>query len=806
MDVDDGELVDADHSQSPHGSDSDNESDRNALPVAIHEVVMESTQALADIVQTFPNIAQRQRNSWRKTANRILESKNMPTCKLALIGKTGAGKSTLINCLLAQEAAIVPSSASGACTSATIEISYKDSDTIEGVVTFVSRDDWAKELDILLTDIHGEEDEVPHQSPVAKATNKILMIYPQLNGKNLKTLTKSKLLKIDPVKEKLGKTLHLPPSDSSNFRASLAEYVDSSCGLWPLVKKIEISGRFPVLSTGITLVDLPGYGDRDERRNNSAADYIQMADAVMLVADIKRANDEDETRKYIEKMMNQFIIDGRSTDESVIMVLTSADTPVLEGEVHVNDDAQQQLDRLTQEIIELRHPPGTSKSKRPKVPQIEFSIIQKEKEKKLLLANARISEVKAKILESFRHVNSGLGPEENGIPRLPVFCVGSFDFLAMTLTAGGGATIFSDENQTGILDLHEHIISLGELRRLKWTSDLLERANAFSENVNLYFSEDRHLDLPADGKQKVLKLIDDLAAENDKAVEELLEDINVDLSNVDQDLGRAIDQAIKDAPRIVKKFGAGVGWNTYRACMKRLGVFLDLNLNHELTKGILPHVQPSWNKIINNRIPLQIRTTLRRIENDVYDTISNVAKVLTEEGNLSRHTVSIARRSLAIETSLGDLSESALQSMLVAQRDSTRSFKTIVQDGMTGHYETVAQESGEGSLFRMKAANAEFIQQNAANIFIPISTRINELLHQAATRIKIDMQVELQDMSAMLRLTFIDEIDLAESHPELKASVMRLTTANRPDFESRKHELDLRRSVLHENRNYMLTQ
>jgi hypothetical protein len=56
--------------------------------------------------------------------------------------------------------------------------------------------------------------------------------------------------------------------------------------------------------------------------------------------------------------------------------------------------------------------------------------------------------------------------------------------------------------------LQRHIHAAGLSRRLKWAADLLERADAFSESIHLYFSEGRHSDdLPAENKQKALDVI-----------------------------------------------------------------------------------------------------------------------------------------------------------------------------------------------------------------------------------------------------------------------------------------------------------
>lgn len=132
----------------------------------------------------------------------------------------------------------------------------------------------------------------------------------------------ARLLNADPVREKLGTSLELPPSsDSSSFRAHVRDftrpwpwcadcrhleagtipivvqwlslqyrssalvlvilnnyakpsisfghlskslYIRTYLQILTMVGRVEIHGRFPVLSSGIILVDLPGSGDDDE--------------------------------------------------------------------------------------------------------------------------------------------------------------------------------------------------------------------------------------------------------------------------------------------------------------------------------------------------------------------------------------------------------------------------------------------------------------------------------------------------------------------------------------------------------------
>ncbi|KAJ7361363.1 hypothetical protein DFH08DRAFT_800687 [Mycena albidolilacea] len=735
-----------------HDSDSDSELAEtlysDSLALTVHKFCLQATKGLSDLVQTFPNVSQKQRKVWSNAMSRLTKS-TLPTFKIALLGKTE------------QPTAILPSSAAGACTSAITEIEFKDSDDIEGRVIFFSKDQWSEVLQHLLDDIHSAEDD--QESPATKA--------------------KEKLFKIPPASEpmfvilsSLGQgVLIVGIWKLEQFLSSSSGSVSNTGVLWPLVQRVEIRGRFTVLSSGIILVDLPGSGDDDETRNNLAAEYIKTVDGVILgttvtaffscnslfgfsVVDIKRAQDDRVPFDEAE------IAVGEAEREK----LHELNKVGVCGSTSHTETSQDMME-LRQSIRSPQKPKSKSQREFNGQRDIEDKIRAKESEKGVILA------------------------DENGTPELPIFCVGSQDFLAL-MTGLRTPLVFFEEDETEIPKLKTHICTAGQSRRLKWAARLLKHAEAFSESIHLYFTEDRHPgQLPTESKQKALDVIAALETNNLEEVGALLDGIKEELSNIEEDLGKAVAKAIEAAPKIVAQFGSsssGIHWSTYRACMRRNGSFLEHDLNRELTKDILPHIQAGWNKAMNHRIPLIIRDAMRTIEESSFEAIDNVVEVLSGPGTVFDKTISAARRSLAIENILGDLLERSTKSMSVAQRDGTRSFGPIVQEELSPQYKLVMKESGPGCYARMRRANHEFIKQNAPNVFGLINTHINGMLHKAARKIQVDMETEVRDMSTRLRLCLIDEVNLSEEDNELKESILKLIIENRPQFASKKMDLD----------------
>jgi Fe-S cluster assembly ATPase SufC len=75
------------------------------------------------------------------------------------MGDTGAGKSTTLNAILGEES-ILPTNGMRACTAVIIEMRHsRQTDTHKyiGEVEFLTREEWNKELDILISDMKAED-------------------------------------------------------------------------------------------------------------------------------------------------------------------------------------------------------------------------------------------------------------------------------------------------------------------------------------------------------------------------------------------------------------------------------------------------------------------------------------------------------------------------------------------------------------------------------------------------------------------------------------------------------------------------
>ncbi|KAJ7665436.1 hypothetical protein DFH06DRAFT_1323824 [Mycena polygramma] len=411
----------------------------------------------------------------------------------------------------------------------------------------------------------------------------------------------------------------------------------------------------------------------------------------------------------------------------------------------------------------------------------------------------RIAEVKKSLQEAFRRVYCGLTSEENGSPHLPIFCIAGQDYLRLTHHDNQTPSVFLETTPTEIPSLRTHLRTAGERRRLRWATNLVDRASTLSESVHFYFSERTNPgQLPPANKQKALDAVNTLERWYLDKTAVLIDNIQDELQAVEQELDQAVDKAIERAPRIMENFGvSGLAWNTYRACMKRDGVYLPYDLNRDLTKSILPDIQMIWNTKLNHKIPLLLKDAMRNMEKWVLKVIDTIVKALLRgHGTIFHQAITTARRSLPVGIIFGDLLEKSVESLTITQRDGTRSFNKTVQEQLTPQYQLAAQEMGRGTWARMKAKNQRFIEENAEDVFGAINIHIGEQFHEAVETIEENIRSELEELTTLLRVSLIEEIDLSEDPEDVKENILQMTMGNQPRFAAKKLDLEDRRRSL----------
>ena len=276
----------------------------------------------------------------------------IPRTLIAVVGKTGAGKSSLLNALL--DVALLPKGSTMSCTAIPTKIKFHPESTYRAKIKVMRPAEWTEEIETAKRLLASEEelDDEPYpdkgaQGALKSALDRVRTIYPrsdpfalELIGRLADTDLKNKsvdALLEEPYVQTMLKTVRFIESTNLNdFAHQISLYIDAkptffsdhdgSPPSWPLVKQVTVYVNSRALSTGVSLIDLPGVGDTNAARSEQAGKFLSKCDALWIVTDIVRAETDDVAAKLLTTAMrNDLLMDGLYN--SATFICTRTDNP-----------------------------------------------------------------------------------------------------------------------------------------------------------------------------------------------------------------------------------------------------------------------------------------------------------------------------------------------------------------------------------------------------------------------------------------------------------------------------------------------
>ncbi|KAH7920344.1 hypothetical protein BV22DRAFT_1198964 [Leucogyrophana mollusca] len=568
--------------------------------------------------------------------------------KTAVVGRAGSGKSTVMNAIL-QAPVLSTSSVGRACTTFPTEVIYEGENEYRAVISYVSKQQWEKTLTLLLNDINPDEDdfedlfEAPDTSPSVEAEAALLSVYPHHKATfddpipNIQ-LTVNNLLDDPVVAPLLGGEQHFTALSAESLEQELDGYL-SGCRhdpskpvLWSLVDIVRIYGPFEVLRSGMILVDLPGYGDRNAVRAKRADDYLEEADNLILVCGIDRAVDEKETKDWMVKCIKRFAVfdNHKVEDGGLTVVITGLDRHVLEKDVRAyltEEQAntlkdfqmasttlsslvsclyliqfyRQQGEQATKHKIVARrkiNEAKTRKNSKLKSPMLRsqaerdmnLAIAEHEQhlttlrliaeKMQLFFAHVREDEVRSSVQSLYRAtmLSTQEGQDLVEIESIPVFVVGALDFFCLSglVTLGTQCQVFNNINATGVPALQAYIRTTGEKYFLSTVKGILVRGHTLLAEVQgrLEATVRQNMESLSTYESDAGSLFDALKVENVKTLLTGFKIIDEDQKSMETALREGALRAVVACPAAVKVL-AKFKSNTYQALMRRNGILGD---------------------------------------------------------------------------------------------------------------------------------------------------------------------------------------------------------------------------------------
>ncbi|KAG1881000.1 hypothetical protein F4604DRAFT_1953987 [Suillus subluteus] len=581
------------------------------------------------------------------------------------------------------------------------------------------------------------------------------------------------LLEHEVVESKLGTEEQVHGAGFDNIELQLRPYLTSytkivedetpKSSVWHLVDSVRIYGAFDVLAShAVSLVDVPGFGDANKTRTKRTEEYLKTAEVVVLVADIKRAADDQVMRDYFAKFLQKMIrIDGSM--ESLLIVLTGADVRINEDQLHYLDAKQrhviqemcQVIDRLNNTLEELENSStdweiiatmpydpatiGKFMEQQRRKHEITSQLRTEQAVKNTYIAHQRSARVREAFLQLYRQVYYSISKQDTADepPPLPVFCVGSTDFnqLFGADKRYRAPLVFTDPKDTGIPQLCRHIHDFGRRNAFSDIDALIHRCTVLHKETKSFFSRlkrDPKLTAYEDAARGLVERLKDAVHTTRQTSEAKIHDY---MNKLEQVLQVEAKNAAENSLDIIETLGSDCRYQTYRAIMTREGEWRSTDLNEDLVDGMLDGTVSSvWHDFFKTFLKSELESLIVAIQDHCDVAIRSIKDGAKRKpkGKIATHIEKECNGIRPLDM-LKPAQMDYLSGIHVMQRKFGGSFKGLLRDKLEAHYHYVASESGTGMFQRMKDMNEkEFSSESAQQLYAGL---VDEVMSAIRTKI-----------------------------------------------------------------------
>ncbi len=697
---------------------------------------------------------------------------------IALLGSTGAGKSTLINTLIGSE--ILPNSGINVCTSGITRVKYLDATGFRITIKFTTLESWKQELENSHREISSDfsqQDVVENVSSTEHLTEpeskeaiaRILAIYGRdaykrfIARKDLNELTMP-----DEVAKAFSETTRVinveSPRDVLNevnfylVTQSIEEITEDSGRLWPIVESVLIEGRFEAIKHGAEIVDLPGINDPNEAREAKTREYLSTAKFIFVAYESKRQPTKDiydilKTRD----LRNNIVASGKTGALTFIATKSDVFTPS-------DQDFLSLGDKVTLD--------AKARFRKTKV------------DERLQSALKDISVEVGRICESQQDTEMVM----ETISKSPRFITSAYNFsLHVAMLAGEEVEEkprFKNIDDTDIQRLRLHIeqITIKDGPQVSFSrlvNELKGVTNRMLLMLNLEFAKFILREENHGAKIKELQnQVNLITEELNRSMKELSSNLDESIAKQADDFFLKINFDARTIIRVRDKFARdlqNLHWATLRATTARGGrfwspTFGEIDLIAKVSQPITDAVTGPWASFFGESIKTTLEILSERISNIAGSYIDNINQLLHDEVDFG-DVDSVVRNLL---TNLSEISQSKLQATNSAMSEeikSTRSqlielIRDTVEKQMRPVIIGVSDERGSGMKYRMTSQIVESTIEIIPNTFDTVKIQIIELVNKSMKKIDtltIEIAQVIQTDSLRIQELFASPKELDET-------------------------------------------
>uniref|UniRef100_A0A669CES3 Dynamin N-terminal domain-containing protein n=1 Tax=Oreochromis niloticus TaxID=8128 RepID=A0A669CES3_ORENI len=253
---------------------------------------------------------------------------------VGVFGKTGAGKSSLINAII-KEKNLLPSGSVNACTSVMTKVEANTrSSKYEAEIEFITKEEWKDELWSFRQFLdNNENQEKEDDDDYRDAVEKLSALYREewkekssenlMENKYFKEIpeflqSRRKILRCESANELSAKFVKYTRSDSKQEEGN-----EGKKWFWPLVKCVTVRVPNKPLLQHVTLVDLPGNGDCNKSRDQMWKGIVGDCSTVWIVTEINRAASDKAAWGILESVSS--LIGNGGECQQIHFICTKSD-------------------------------------------------------------------------------------------------------------------------------------------------------------------------------------------------------------------------------------------------------------------------------------------------------------------------------------------------------------------------------------------------------------------------------------------------------------------------------------------------
>lgn len=531
---------------------------------------------------------------WRTEIARIREDLDRPTtARIALVGTTGAGKSSLLNAVLGAE--VLPVGVMEPCTSFVTTVGRSKHSGYAVTVRFCTLEEWEQELQSLQSMIGDDDvDAADSGRDDGKrlrdaACKRIRAVY----GKDVDPKTPLGSLFGELLPDEVASVFDAGPKQTQAFDDSKAmqgyvrTLVRDDSRLWPLVREVRIEGPYSCLQGDLELVDLPGLNDPNEARIEVTRDYLRSVPFVWVVFNMVRGLTDDIQRILREeKLLRTMVLSG--SYEGLALVGTKAD------DIDADSDVIRQLglpENATQTEIVRAYRTRTEATARQQLRQMVLD----------LGSRAEDSDTLRRMLDVVDHL------------RVHTTSSGSYRQLKKIGRSTKHYGLDRVE-ETGIPGLHEHLaVIASSTDAARKAEQSVARTEQLVEEVRLFFRAKAQPATTgiAEARKRIATELDKfsgaISTERNRATDRFAERKQTFLRRLDPLLTASVQGVRK-----VTDTWTGVHWGTLRALMQRDGCFRSSNgrtydLNEDIADPLLGQLPVAWEHFFTDELGAVVR-------------------------------------------------------------------------------------------------------------------------------------------------------------------------------------------------------